>query len=89
MQNGNDTKFYFKAEDLMALINDGATHIIVSATTDETGATNATSAEAYDMTAASKGTKPGCPWPCGGKVRAITQESLNQANQSLSDKSSY
>jgi len=82
MENGNSSKFYFKAEDLKALLDSGASHIVVNT---ETGYDNITtiSIEGYSATAASTGSSKGCPWPCGGTFgSAISTESLEAAKGS-------
>lgn len=89
MNNGNGSKFYFKVEDLQELLDQGATHIVINAETGEAGTYSAISAEGFDAAAASRGTKPGCPWPCGGSGTTITKQSLEQARETLGGSSSY
>lgn len=83
MEGKKHSKFYFKAEDLMALINAGATHIMVTATHENTGVTGSASVEAFDGSGMSKGSKVGCPWPCKGVATDVTQHTLTMANKSL------
>lgn len=83
MTNRNGSKFYFKVEDLQELLNQGATHIVINAETGAAGSYSAISAEAFDAAATSKGTKSGCPWPCGGSGATITKQSLEQARKKM------
>ena len=83
MANGNGSKFYFKVEDLKALLESGATHVVISAEAGSIGGHSRISAEAFDATASSKGITLGCPWPCGGRGTTISKQSLEQAQKML------
>jgi hypothetical protein len=86
MQTGNDQTYYFRAADINALYQAGATHIMVTITPAETGGTGAAYAEGYTSSGKSAGPRvPGCPWPCGGGITSITSESLEQADKNLSN----
>jgi hypothetical protein len=89
MTNENGSKFYFKVEDIQELLDQGATHFVINAETGELGTSSNIAAEGFDAAATSKGTKPGCPWPCGGSSTTITPQSLDQARKALGGSTSY
>ena len=82
MATENNSKYYFKASDLSKLIEAGSYHIVVNVNTSMEGET-IVFAEGFDEDGNSKGTYPGCPWPCGGKETAISKESLDQADKAV------